>query len=102
MRIVDEIYKKVYDAVVEEIELPDSWMRSKMEDCVDARSILIHYLSKMGLSRTQIEVKTGLSKTAVRQHANSYASRIKTRRMMLSWDTHIGRNLGAGADKAAV
>lgn len=98
MRIVDEIYKSVYDAVTEEIELPENWMMSKMEDCVDARSILIHYLSKMGLSRTQIEVKTGLSKTAVRQHANSYASRINTRRMMFSWDTHIGRKLGAGGN----
>lgn len=91
MRIVDEIYKGVYDAVIEEIELPEDWMTSKKEICTDARSILIHYLYKNGLTRSQIESKTGLSKTAVRQHINK---RYNGNRIMHLHANQIGRILG--------
>lgn len=94
MRIVDEIYKSVYDAVIEEIELPEDWMTSKKEICTDARSILIHYLYKNGLTRSQIESKTGLSKTAVRQHINNYRQRYNGNRIMHLYANQIGRILG--------
>ncbi|MBP5401381.1 MAG: hypothetical protein J6Y35_07120 [Bacteroidales bacterium] len=95
MRIVDEIYKSVYDAVMEEIELPDGWIMSKKEDCTDARSILIHFLYKSGLTRSQIEAKTGLSKTAVRQHINNFSQRNNSNKIMKMHSNNIERKLGA-------
>ena len=95
MRIVDEIYCNVVEAVREEIELPEDWMTSKKEICTDARSILIHYLYKKGLTRSQIESKTGLSKTAVRQHINNYRQRYNGNRIMHLHANQIGRIWGA-------
>lgn len=94
MRKVDEIYECVEKAVTEEIELPEDWMRSRMEDCVDARYILVHNLFSKGLSRKQIESKTGLPKTTVRQYINTYSERIRTRKMMSVWGASIRQELG--------
>lgn len=94
MRIVDEIYCNVVKSVEEEIELPADWITSKKEICTDARSILIHYLHEAGLTRSQIESKTGLSKTAVRHHINSYQQRCSNNRMMSQYSKQIGRRLG--------
>lgn len=91
---MDEIYSCVYNAVTEEIELPENWMKSRMEDCVDARYILVNQLSTCGLSRNQICSKTCLPKTTVREYINTYAERIKTRKIMAQWGAEIGRKLG--------
>lgn len=95
MRIVDEIYCKVVLAVTEEIELPDDWITSKKEICTDARSILIHCLYVNGLTRSQIESKTGLSKTAIRQHINGYRQRCSNNNMMNLHAVHIWRKLNS-------
>lgn len=94
MRIVDEIYQFVQRAVTDEIELPDNWMNSRMEDCVDARYILVNLLFSNGLSRKQIESKTGLPKATVRLYVNTYSERIKTRKMMAMWSAAIGQKIG--------
>ena len=94
MRKVDEIYQCVQKAVLEEIELPDNWMSSRIEDCVDARYIFVNHLFSNGLSRKQIETKTGLPKTTVRQYINTYSERRKTRKMMCLWSAEIGRKIG--------
>ena len=94
MRKVDEIYQCVQKAVLEEIELPDNWMSSRMEDCVDARYIFVNLLLTNGLSRKQIESKTGLSKTTVRQYINTYIERKRTRKIMVLWCAEIGRKIG--------
>ena len=94
MRKVDEIYQCVYNAVTDEIELPDNWMSCRMEDCVDARYILVNHLLSKGLSRRQIEFKTGLPKTTVRQYINTYIERVKTRKMMVIWGADIGQKIG--------
>ena len=94
MRTVDEIYQFVQIAVTDEIELPENWMNSRTEDCVDARYIFVNFLSSNGLSRKQIESKTGLPKTTVRQYINTYSERIKTRKMMAMWSAKIGQKIG--------
>ena len=94
MRKVDEIYECVEKAVTEEIELPENWMSSRTEDCVDARYIFVNLLSTNGLSRNQIESKTGLSKTTVRQYINTYNERVRSRKIMSIWRAEIGRKIG--------
>ena len=94
MRKVDEIYVCVEKAVTEEIELPENWMISRTEDCVDARYILVNHLFSKGLSRKQIEVKTGLPKSTVRQYINQYSERIRTRKMTAIWSVSIWQKLG--------
>ena len=94
MRRVDEIYEAVINAVLEEVELPDDWMKVRTEDCVDARHMLVYHLSRKGLTRNQIEAKTGFSKTSVRQYLNSYSERVKYHRMMAYWSARIGRKIG--------
>lgn len=95
MKIIDEIYSEVLKAVSDMIELPEGWMKSKRQDCTEARSLLVHYLIVKGMSRGQVGLKTGLSKTAIRNHANNYNDRIKHNTMMRLYGEQIGRKLGA-------
>lgn len=95
--ITEDVYIKVIDAVESEIKLPENWLHgSKTEDATDARYILCDYLSKKGLSSSQIQSATGLKKSTVNKLLAGISERVARRSITRSWWLQIGSKLQCG------
>lgn len=76
MKIYD-MYKNVVAVVCEITGIEEKPMlHSNKEACVDARSILINTLTRMGFTECEISTLTGLSQQCVNKLKNNFQSRL--------------------------
>ncbi|MEF9922989.1 MAG: hypothetical protein RR854_00245 [Muribaculaceae bacterium] len=73
-----EIYKKVINAVSEQTGVNiESMIHSKLEECVNARAILVYSLYKCGFSDLITSRFTGLTRQGVNKLKNTFDNRRK-------------------------
>ena len=46
MGTVNEVYDSVWGAVIKTCDLPENWLKSNEQECVEARMLLIKWLFK--------------------------------------------------------
>lgn len=91
----EEIYKVVVDVVTGVTQPREDWMKSRDEESVMTRGLVINALFKMGFSRSQIGEMTGLKRSAIIAHVNKWDERTRCSRLLVAWEMMIRRRLGA-------
>jgi hypothetical protein len=96
MTYFERIYNRTREAVEEIVpDLPNEWMQRKTYEATIAKAILIIHLELQGFTRRLICHYTGLGKSTVKQHINTYNARLETDRLLRILTAHVGNKLKA-------
>ena len=81
-----ELYNAAKDSVLKHTEVDETMLlNSNKEECVDARCLLICYLSKVGMTDTEIAELTGLTRQGVGKLKASFDARRMKKMFFILW-----------------